>query len=332
MRLLIVLPKQQKATGNFVTARRLRAGLQDLGLSVSLCAIDPSESALLTSTIDRFHPDQLLLLHAWRSGKPWLDSRRTATCLVTVLLTGTDINQGLDNPEQNGVIQTVLQQAAAIVSQNPITVSSLRAGSFPWIERLHYIPAGVLLGQSAYPLRQRHQIPKQCRLFLHPAGIRPVKANLELLLLCDEIAQQNPDFRLAFCGPKLDIDYFKKFRAALDQRPWAHYLGSIPPDAMPSALAEADLILNHSRSEGVSNALLEALAVGRPVLARNIPGNAAILTVDELYSSDQEFIDRARRFLLAPAQSAQAPATRHQTFSAENEAEQFATLFHALTP
>jgi hypothetical protein len=42
---------------------------------------------------------------------------------------------------------------------------------------------------------------------------------------------------------------------------------------MRSAYAGADVILNTSFAEGLSNALLEAIASGKPVLASNIPGN-----------------------------------------------------------
>jgi glycosyltransferase involved in cell wall biosynthesis len=327
MHLLIVLPKQQVATGNFVTARRLQVGLQNFGVTVDLLAIAPEESALLAIEVERTRPDQLLLLHAWRCGLPWLICSPAPSCPTTVLLTGTDINQGIDDSVQGGVIHTVLQNADGIVSQNRLTVDTLQALAPLWINRLHYIPAGVLLGQTPYSLRRTHGISKECRLFLHPAGIRPVKANLELLELCAPLAEINPDFAIAFCGPELDPDYSKQFLTAVDQRAWAYYLGTIPSDAMPSALAEADLILNHSLSEGMSNALIEALAVGRPVLARDIPGNAAILTAEELYSSDEEFLERAQQLLSSPHRLKPPLSSVPPLFSAECEAKEFAALF-----
>jgi glycosyltransferase involved in cell wall biosynthesis len=42
---------------------------------------------------------------------------------------------------------------------------------------------------------------------------------------------------------------------------------------MPSAYNASQVVLNFSFSEGLSNALLEAIASGRPVLATNIAGN-----------------------------------------------------------
>jgi glycosyltransferase involved in cell wall biosynthesis len=334
MRLLIVLPKQQEATGNFVTTRRLQHGLQELGMTVELLAVDPHEAETLTTTIDRLRPGHILLLHAWRSGYPWLNNTATWSCPATVLLTGTDINHDISTPEKGPVIEAVLHKAAAVVSQNKLTVDKLREKNLKWIDRLRYIPPGVLLGKTPFHLRRKFGFTPECQLFLHPAGIRPVKANLELLSLCDQLAANRPAFAIAFCGPALDQSYFKTFISAIDQRPWAHYLGVIPSDAMPSAMAEADLILNHSTSEGMSNALLEAIAVGRPVLARNIPGNAAILDINKqtlLYDTDDDFITLAQQFLINPPESQTPIETLHTLFSATVEAQNFTSLFNSLS-
>ena len=47
---------------------------------------------------------------------------------------------------------------------------------------------------------------------------------------------------------------------------------------MPALLAAADIVLNCSRSEGgMANAVIEALALGRAVLAADIPGNRSLI-------------------------------------------------------
>ena len=60
-------------------------------------------------------------------------------------------------------------------------------------------------------------------------------------------------------------------------RRWASYLGVIPPEAMAAAMGGADVIINNSLSEGLANSLLEAATLGIPILARNNPGNAALV-------------------------------------------------------
>ena len=60
--------------------------------------------------------------------------------------------------------------------------------------------------------------------------------------------------------------------------PWAQHVGPVPHAAMPALLAAADIVLNCSRSEGgMANAVIEALALGRAVLAADIPGNRSLI-------------------------------------------------------
>jgi len=59
-------------------------------------------------------------------------------------------------------------------------------------------------------------------------------------------------------------------------------------------------IVNSSRSEGVSNAIMEAMALGVPVLARNCAGNRSIVTHNKtglLFGTDQEFLTLAQQLL-----------------------------------
>ena len=138
-------------------------------------------------------------------------------------------------------------------------------------------------------------------LFLHPAGIRPVKGNRELLDLFDPLAAECLPFSVAFCGPVLDPAYGADFCSAVACRPWAHYLGVIPPEAMPATLRQVDVVLNNSQSEGLANALLEAAALGVPMLVRDIPGNAAVVEagVNGLFYDDATSFARQARALMA---------------------------------
>jgi glycosyltransferase involved in cell wall biosynthesis len=107
-----------------------------------------------------------------------------------------------------------------------------------------------------------------------PAGIRPVKGNLECLSAMEKAHAACPEIRVLFAGPALDTAYAGRFEKEIRRRDsFAKWVFQIPLKAMHSAYQGADVILNHSDSEGLSNALLEAMAAGRPVLASDVPGN-----------------------------------------------------------
>jgi glycosyltransferase involved in cell wall biosynthesis len=259
--------------------------------------------SLLQRALDDFRPDLVHLLHAYRSGRPWLDCTPPSPISVVVTLTGTDIHMGIDSPTQGPVIRQVLERADAVITQNSVTFAELKASTDTWVERLTYLPPGIVLGNTPYPLKQLHGIPSEPVLFLHPAGIRQVKGNLELLRLFDAVAAKRSGFTVAFCGPVLEESYGRKFLAEIDSRPWARYLRTIPTASMAAALGEADVVLNNSSCEGLSNVLVEASVLGRPFLVRNIPGNAAV--VEEgvnglLFEDAPDFAERALALIDRP--------------------------------
>jgi glycosyltransferase involved in cell wall biosynthesis len=319
MRLLIVVPDQDRVTGNWITAARLRQGLTARGHSVTLAATS-GDDAVLRGVATAAWPDVVLLLHAWRSGRPWLETGCATP--FAVLLTGTDINAGLGDAEQAPVIATVLHRAAAILSQNPLTVAALQRDLPDLAAKIGYLPPGIVLGNQAYRLRERLGAAPRELLLLCPAGIRPVKGVRELIDLCVPLIREGAPLRLAFCGPILDEAYGRNFLAAIAAHPWASYLGTIPPEALPAAMRQADVIVNNSISEGLPNALVEAAALGRPIVARAIPGNRAVVTDGGnglLFDNAVGFRTAIRRLLEEPALRAALSHPDPERFSAERE-------------
>lgn len=333
MRILIVIPRQPAATGNHITAERQRHELEQLGHEVRLLQVEVLNPQPLAAALRDFHPEAALLLHAWRSGQPWLQVRESAAIPCVVSLTGTDLAQDLATPERGPVIREVLARAAAIVTQNPLTADALRHEHPEWGQRLHYLPAAAVLGDVPFALRQTLGVSATTPVLLHAAGLRPVKRNLELLLLFDEIARKRQDFVVAFCGPPLDPAYAARFRQGLATRPWARYLGVIPPAAMAAVLRETDVVLNHSASEGLPNALLEAAVVGRPMLARAIPGNAAVVQHGInglLYTDDEEFRSHVRTLLDNPVLRRRLAVPDGERFRPETEARALQSLLRSI--
>ena len=330
MRLLIIAPRQERSTGNWITASRLQQGLSARGHVVDVIETDGAAEPL-RAAVTAAAPQLVLLLHAWRSGRPWLETQLPLP--FAVLLTGTDVNLGLYDPQQAPLITTVLQRAAAILSQNALTVAELKRAPPGLAARIHPLPPGIVLGSDPFPLRERLGAAPAEPVLLCPAGIRPVKGVLELIDACTPLHREGLPFKLAFCGPLLDAGYGQRFLDRVASHSWVSWLGTIPPEAMPAAMGQADLIISYATSEGLPNALVEAVALGRPVVARAIPGNQAVVSdgVNGLLFADAAgFRTAVRRLLLDPQLRAALSVPAPQRFSVEREAGTLAALCTAL--
>ena len=153
-------------------------------------------------------------------------------------------------------------------------------GALPEVAaRLVTIPqAAVFSGPHPFDLAARWSLPAERVLFVFPAGIRMVKQPLLPLAPFDRLVQRRPQVRLLYVGPVLDPDQGEYLLGELASRPWARHVGAVPHGQMRSLLAQSDVVLNCSISEGgMSNSVLEALAAGRPVLASDIDGNRSLV-------------------------------------------------------
>ncbi len=106
-------------------------------------------------------------------------------------------------------------------------------------------------------------------------GIEPRKGSVDLLAAYGRLRRERPDLRLVFAGGETLFDYrdyraeFERVRADLELEPVV--LGPVAEDELPALVAACDVFAFPSTKEGFGLAAMEALAAGRPVVARELP-------------------------------------------------------------
>jgi L-malate glycosyltransferase len=269
-----------------MTAERWRRHLSKMGIVVQVMETEHLDPSDFIDRLDHFHPHILHAHHISRAGVLMLHPRvadKYGTLPLVVSPAGTDINLCAMRGAGREQVGKVCAMARCIISQSAATTRLLQELLPDLKEGIAYVPKAFFwLGKDRLDLRTVAGCREGDILFFMPAGIRPVKGNLECLAAMEKAHEVNPQIRVVFAGPAIDADYSARFAEMINRRgSFAAWILRIPPEAMGSAYESVDVVLNHSASEGLSNSLLEAMAAGRPVLASDIPGNRWLISDEE---------------------------------------------------
>ena len=106
-------------------------------------------------------------------------------------------------------------------------------------------------------------------------NIRRVKGHDILIKAAASIASHFPNVSFSIAGAVLEEDYFAELQSLLRELEISdrvHFLGGVTN--LNEYLSAADIFVLPSRSEGFSNALIEAMAASLPIVATDVGGNA----------------------------------------------------------
>jgi len=293
---LIVVPDHAwPEGGNAVTAKRIVAGLGRERVRAEAIPFRQLEERATGEDVGLLHA-----LHARRSGVPVAALARRLGVPFVVTITGTDLYDDLTPPAGKPDMRDVLEGSAAVTVFHG-KAAEIAARSVPFlIPKLHVVPPAV---QAMAGRRDRASfgIPEESFVFLLPAGLRPVKDPLFALGPLERLREEGHHLLFVIAGPPLDAQVAAAVRQAVGGRAWVRWLGAVPHESMGSLLRSSDVVLNTSTAEGLSNAVLEAMAARRPILARRNDGNLAALGRDGLFFDDPDgLLEAARRLIGDP--------------------------------
>jgi glycosyltransferase involved in cell wall biosynthesis len=289
--------------GNAVTVDRIARGLREHGVDVSVWDLSVTAEATVEVAVEAFRPCVIHAFHAFRVGPFALRLARRMELPLAVTLTGTDANHDLFDPERASTVRRVLEGAAAIVVFHGSIGRRLAATLPDLATRLVTIPqAATISTGEPFDLAGRWPLPSERTLFLFAGGVRQVKRPLLPLAPLSRLVKRRPELRLLYAGPILDTTEGEALLRALASRPWARHMGTVPHAQMGSLLAQVDVVLNCSISEGgMANSILEALVASRAVIAADIEGNRSLIEdgVTGLLFRDDDELERAAERLLS---------------------------------
>lgn len=318
--------------GNITTVCRIADHLPSTGCRVSIVSRDRLASGEVKERISQIRPDLLHAFHAFHSGPLCRLLAESEGIPFLITITGSD----LFDPDMSSDPETrkALDSAAAVTCFDPQVARCARDAFPDIIHKLAIIPQGVSLPPGEEPFCRTSQE----FLILLPAALRPVKGIMQALDALSPLAQEFPFLRLLLAGGALDAEYAAIIRERAAGLPWVRLLGEVPFQRMNALYQAADLVLNSSLFEGgMANSLLEALSLARPVLARDIPGNRALVRHGKtgwLFRNDQELREQVRQLLQNPERGRTVGKQGHtlvrKLCSPVHEARRYARLYEKI--
>ncbi|NWV74835.1 GL1D1 protein, partial [Dasyornis broadbenti] len=263
----------------------------------------PAEIANLTSA-DKF--DAALAIHLYKAGRLLQGSRVP----FGIIFGGTDVNEDIECKEKRQVMGAVLEEARFAVAFTA-KMKELAAAAWPDSRKKIYVQSqGIKTTPSEtfdwYTFLQNADIPTDTdplHLFLLICGLRRVKDPLYLVEAFSDWHRKDPSVHLGIIGPAVDPVFTGEVKEKVKRAPGVHLLQELPQDELQAAVRRCFAVVNSSISEGMSAAILEAMDLDIPVLARNVPGNAAIIKHKEtglLFSDPQEFVVLSKSLMNDP--------------------------------
>ncbi|MDD2309563.1 MAG: glycosyltransferase family 4 protein [Desulfuromonadaceae bacterium] len=334
MRIAIISPYScGPMRGNIITVRRIASFLGAAGVETIILPADAMSVADMECRLESFAPDIIHAFHAGYCGEPACTLAERFGVPSVITITGSDINEPLFR-ERVGIHRS-MAMAAAIVCFDDLVAAEV-AEFFPETTgRIIVIPQGVV------PLPVTPDagcnIPEDAFMLLLPAALREVKNIGFPLRALAPLVRKSHNLLLVIAGGVIDQEYADSIREMLAAAPFASWIGEVPHEQMGALYARADVVLNCSHNEGMSNSLLEAMSLARPVLAVDIPGNRSLVHDNEtgwLYRDEAGFRELVTRIMgdatLRAEVGRRAGEYVQSNFSPQIEADRYIELYTVL--
>lgn len=121
-------------------------------------------------------------------------------------------------------------------------------------------------------LRQKLKIPPTDPVLIFVGHIIKPKGIYDLLEAFSRAHRRYPNLHLIIVGAGEESKKLKKVAEIKGLKEWVYFMGPQPHDEIPKWLSAADIFVLPSWREGLPNAVVEAMACERPVIATRVGG------------------------------------------------------------
>lgn len=328
MKILIILPPNQPAGGNWTYSGRLQRGLEPFGIQITRKALDQ----VTESDYDAF--DIIHSYNAYITGRHIAPIAKRHGKPLVLTMTGTDVNEHLPHPETGPSMVEVVDYASRIIFLTDHARDRL-AEVYPAAhDKSRVINLGIDLPAGTGKSRADYGFTDEEFIFLLVAGIRPVKRPLFAYEGLSLVHERHPNVRFILAGSVFDKNTMAEVEQALSGSDFARYIGEVPYGEIADLYRAADVVMNTSSSEGLSHALLEAMSLGKPILATNVPGNFDLIEDGVngfLFDDTAELVEKATKLYTDEgARERVAKGALHtieQHYSLRRELESFRNMY-----
>ncbi|MBN1846262.1 MAG: glycosyltransferase family 4 protein [Sedimentisphaerales bacterium] len=240
--------------------------------------------------VDEHRYDLVHAFFAFPSG--WLCYRRGGALPYILSLRGSDVpgynvRLGLQYRLLAGLFRRIWRGASAIVANS----EGLRelAGRFLPDCRIGVIPNGI--DTEFFRLDQRNELAGRNgpagRLRLLSVGRLIRRKRIDVLIEMVALARrQGIELELTLAGQGNLWDSLRELAARRQVADRVHFPGRLPPEQMPELYRRHDLFVMASMHEGMSNAMLEALASGLPIVSSPCEGTDELIGANGVVVAD----------------------------------------------
>ncbi|GAB4279905.1 MAG: hypothetical protein Kow0029_24090 [Candidatus Rifleibacteriota bacterium] len=252
-------------------ARRLISALSDLKCHTrDFTTDDPYPFDAVKGTPSLIHAFNLV-----KSGIPCQKLAEASRLPLVISCTGLDVYADIHNPALRPHLHNTLESASKVIVPFPSMARFLKA-------RLQISTSFEIIPPGVIPLEIEFDFPgdnfgfaDSDRLIMLEGGLIPAKNAIFAIHSIDKIISDYPDLKLVIFEQPADTEYKRRVETEAATRPWVRIISRPETEILPYVYNMAELFINVSHAEGYNPFLLNAMQLGKPILASDIHGNNA---------------------------------------------------------